>query len=909
MIDTDQLKSRIDLSDLISKYGVELKRKNGEYVGLCPFHDEQTPSFTVSDEKQQYYCFGCESSGDHIGFIQQYTNGDFKSAAADLARAAGGDVPIVDGQPVKKTVVKKQQEPEWVPVIPTAHFDPPAELSINRGEWVSAPVVASWAYKTADGNLIGYVCRVEFEKPNGDTGKDVIPYTWMRNTQTGAEKPRQGAFGKPRPLYGLELLADNPKNQIIIVEGEKAADAARRILTGLPVTVMTWPGGCKAVSHADFSVLAGRRVAMWPDCDSQTDKQTGEFLPYHQQPGMAAALKISEMISADTDFSIVAVPAPGEWPDGWDLADAEGHWSAQQVIDYIKNNSATADEIIPAPDDEPDAFDYQDDNSGEYDIPHEEPFRILGWDHGRAYYLPAGSNQVTELTAAGHTKLQLLQLATLSYWMGKFGDIESKTAKVDWDLAADSLIRRSQAAGIWNPDLIRGRGAWFDAGRSVVHAGDKVIIEGNEYRLQAAPTDYVYEASRPFKLSLDDPMPNAEANQFAAICKNLRWERAINGHLLAGWVFLAPICGALDWRPHIWITGGAGSGKSTILSRIISPALDGTMVFVQGDTSEAGIRQRVKFDALPVVFDEFESEREKAANRVQDVMSLTTQASSDTGAEILKGSANGKSESFRIRSMFAFASIGVSMKQHAARTRVTVLSLRPGLQNETQNDVDQYNDMIRNIIDTMTPDYIARLQARAVRLIPVIRHNARVFAEAAAMGLGTRRMGDQVGTLLAGAFALYSTKEITRDEAAAWIAKQDWTDVTDGADERDELVCVNAILQHQLRVETEAGLPKTRTIGELLEKIRDTKSDYEIQSGEASDALARVGLRIDRGMLWVANSHRELRRILSGTNYVDGYHRVLLRINGSDKLPPKKFAGVSSRAVSVPLGEILGEKE
>lgn len=177
------------------------------------------------------------------------------------------------------------------------------------------------------------------------------------------------------------------------------------------------------------------------------------------------------------------------------------------------------------------------------------------------------------------------------------------------------------------------------------------------------------------------------------------------------------------------------------------------------------------------------------------------------------------------------------------------------------------------------------------------------------MGLGTRRMGDQIGTLLAGAYALYSQKEISREQAVEWIASQDWSDVTDANEERDEATCLNQIIAHTLRVEIHDGV-KTRTVGELIEKITgDGKTDLEIETGDAADALARIGLRVELNLqgkyeLWVATQHKELRRILTGTNYQDSWGRVLLRINGSDKVPPKKFAGVTSRAVSVPVGAI-----
>ena len=105
-------------------------------------------------------------------------------------------------------------------------------------------------------------------------------------------------------------------------------------------------------------------------------------------------------------------------------------------------------------------------------------------------------------------------------------------------------------------------------------------------------------------------MSDNAAFEILELAQRFQWDVPASGMLLAGWVALAPICGALDWRPHIWLTGGAGTGKSAILDRFISPLL-ADMGVPSGNTTEAGLRQTLKSDALPIVFDEAES-NEKA---------------------------------------------------------------------------------------------------------------------------------------------------------------------------------------------------------------------------------------------------------------------------------------------------------
>ncbi|MDR3164666.1 MAG: DNA primase [Synergistaceae bacterium] len=86
--DVNEIKSRIDIVDLISGY-VKLKRAGKNFLGLCPFHTEKTPSFSVSPEKQSYYCFGCGKSGDIFSFVMETEGLGFKEALAYLAERTG----------------------------------------------------------------------------------------------------------------------------------------------------------------------------------------------------------------------------------------------------------------------------------------------------------------------------------------------------------------------------------------------------------------------------------------------------------------------------------------------------------------------------------------------------------------------------------------------------------------------------------------------------------------------------------------------------------------------------------------------------------------------------------------------------------------------------------------------------
>ena len=87
-----ELKLKTDINDVVSTY-VTLKKRGNTYVGLCPFHNEKTPSFTVYPATQSFYCFGCGAGGDAVTFIKKIENLDYIDAVKLLAERAGMQMP------------------------------------------------------------------------------------------------------------------------------------------------------------------------------------------------------------------------------------------------------------------------------------------------------------------------------------------------------------------------------------------------------------------------------------------------------------------------------------------------------------------------------------------------------------------------------------------------------------------------------------------------------------------------------------------------------------------------------------------------------------------------------------------------------------------------------------------------
>ena len=188
--------------------------------------------------------------------------------------------------------------------VPIAAPPPPVEHS-RRGQ-----PGASWTYRDRAGAVLGYVWR--FDGPGG--AKDFMPLTWCRHPRSGPGEWRWKSWPPPRPLYGLDHLAARPEGPVVVCEGEKAADAAARLLPDWVAT--TSPNGSQSAGKADWSVLAARRVVIWPDADAA---------------GQKYAEAVARALTAVSATVAMIIP-PGVVKAGWDAADAlaEG-WDVDRV--------------------------------------------------------------------------------------------------------------------------------------------------------------------------------------------------------------------------------------------------------------------------------------------------------------------------------------------------------------------------------------------------------------------------------------------------------------------------------------------------------------------------------------------------------------------------------------------------
>jgi DNA primase len=312
---TDLL-NRIDIVDVVGRY-VQLKKGGANYMGLCPFHNEKSPSFTVSPTKQFYHCFGCGAHGTAIGFLIEYSGMGFIDAVKDLSQSVGMIVPEADDKiPPAQRAAQQQQSQSMTEALNTAsdYFraqlrTAPSAIAYLKGRGLTGEVAARFGLGYApsgwdnlrsvfndyesvalveSGLVIDRVDEDGSNKKRYDRFRERIMFP-IRNTKgqvigfggrvlDGGEpkylnSPETPLFNKGQELYGLfeARQAIRDAGYVLVTEGYMDVVALAQL--GFPQAVATLGTACtsthiqKLLRQTDNVVFsfdgdkAGRRAA------------------------------------------------------------------------------------------------------------------------------------------------------------------------------------------------------------------------------------------------------------------------------------------------------------------------------------------------------------------------------------------------------------------------------------------------------------------------------------------------------------------------------------------------------------------------------------------------------------------------------------------------------------------------
>jgi putative DNA primase/helicase len=169
--------------------------------------------------------------------------------------------------------------------------------------------------------------------------------------------------------------------------------------------------------------------------------------------------------------------------------------------------------------------------------------------------------------------------------------------------------------------------------------------------------------------------------------------------------------------------------------------------------------------------------------------------------------------------------------------------------------------------------------------------------------LGSARVGDQIGTMLAGTFALTSDKAVSFDAARSWVEQQEWDDTTSADATRDERRLLDFLMQQMGELDHGGNRREKMTLGEMVKLATGPNGDAV--ASVANTELKRHGIWFDGHGIWIANDHAQLKKHLEGTPWASKWDRALKRLPGAVSLRRTaaaiSFAGGRSRATFLPI--------
>lgn len=799
------------------------------------------------EKRGMWYDQAAGIGGDMLKLVELNMNLSGVVAAADQTRKLLG-LPAWRPDPSRKPA-----EPAYDPCKKAWKLK-------HNGEFVQP--VKAWAYRNAAGEIVAYVCRIEWMQ-GGKVHKDVIP---QRKDETGEWKWKGFKGDEPRPLYGAEILGKvNDGRPLLIVEGEKTCDAARKHFP--KACVITWMGGCKSINRADWAPVTDWKgaIVVWPDNDDE---------------GQTAALYILARFAKTRKILL-----PDGLPHKWDLAD--------QIPDGISIQGLFDAALAPEP-------------KLQLAIPDSthlpKPYIALGVDESGYYFLNRTEGFLLHYTTSMFTELGVWRIAPDSFWES-MGFYKEKSNKVDYPKISKYLMGECQRAGAFDPTLVRGRGVYEDEGRIVIHLGDRLMVDGVETDFVDHKSDYLYP-KRPAIRGVDfkNPLTAAQSAELIYLLEKCTWQNQRSAYLLAGFIYCCFLCGVLPWRPHFFLKGMSSAGKTWQLGHIIYPLLkEFARIFMAVASSEAGIRQSMQNDALALFLDEFDADHGHTADSMSGMMGLARQSSSDTGGAGVKGTQDGTARQYSLKSCFLFVGTAPAISMKADESRITAAELRKAGPEDNTFNFAEIQSMAA--ATTENRSWADSFRGRVMLKVREMLASVKVFRAVASRVLMDTRAGDQTGTLLAGAWMIFNDLPPTVQQAEEFMGSMEWTDAIPTESDTDHSKCLKAFLAHRVDYE-EQGHKTMETVGRLIERAFDANLSIDAQS-VARRGLEQWGIKIDFAGVFIAKHHRGITSIFRGTPYLDKWDTHFLRIEGA-VVAEMRFNGPRYKGVLLPIRSFYG---
>lgn len=545
-------------------------------------------------------------------------------------------------------------------------------------------------------------------------------------------------------------------------------------------------------------------------------------------------------------------------------------------------------------------------------LPRDLPIRPLGRDGERYFFLTA-QGQMRVLSATGLEKrANIVDLfvgcGDPDRWLGQIGP--SKRKRDDgstWNpsVACDWLMAACAARPLFDPETpVRSYGTWRgEGGAAVANTGAHLhhalgVIDPAGDIIGGA----IYPAAPGRGAPADDPADPGEVRAILTEVAALwSWARPTDADAWLGWVGLAMLGAFPDWRPHLWVTGRRGSGKSELMDlahRLLGPMSPGVLTNV----SEAGLRQSANDQARPFLLDEAESGHR--AEDMGEVLRLFRHMSGGEGSRVVRGSANHVAVTFRLVGSGYLSSILSVELEPQDRSRFVMLGL-----GALPRDADARRlDRLARRAASMGPALWRRMLWASPRW-----DAAWARWRALARGLGAdSRDAATVGAILAGwDLMLHDGPDEAREDLARAIAAPLVADALAAAEEGEGEKCLRRIMASLIQKGGGGTVPVFQLVSDLLDGMAGAP-DAPLDSRVDQQQLRTAGMRMARDpasgrpCLWiVSGAHPWLDRALAGTRWAAGGHRqALLMLDGVAPHPAPQRIGAKQRVLVIPAAHL-----
>jgi len=853
----------------------------GEYFTLCPFRGDKTiGSFHIS-ESGEWFDHAIGEGGDFINLVARAKNISDLEAAKLIAgnlyepQKRNERETTSANDKKRKTKNKERIAPQYpIPESETSKASDYFGGSFFTNQW--GEHITTFAIRNIDSDILYFIARYEKKRkptedePNPKNDKEVIPFYLGIDGKYYSGLPWEDKI----PMYGVNKIKHG--SRVVIVEGEKKA-----VQAGESDFVFVSPvGGGAKFQYADLEPLKlASEVIFWPDND---------------EPGMKAVLSIFEKTPCKKK-SIIKIT---DRPEKWDVCDL---LEQGEDPDFFINNTEkfqpTEDDFLkykihkpaksepPPPTDEPPSYDPLKPIQNSY-------FHFLGWDDEYHYFMILKTRVIMTIGKQSFTSSKCLSIAPLMFWES----IQCTTDKGGFKILAsqDFLQENSVKAGRFSMDIVRGAGVWIDGKHKVVNTGSELYIDGIKTKYEKFDSRYVYVTSEKDFGKIEGEMASStDGKKLFKLFESQKWVNPQSLYGAMGWSLISNFGGCLNWRPHIYITGKIGSGKSWLLDNVVKPLVGDYAHYGSGSDTEAGIRRSIMQEPRPVVLDEMKIKSKKDESNIGNIMNLIRNSSSDASAKITMASPDGGTINFNVRSPFCLSSDQIPYETEDLASRILICELETPHHNNRKFHEEEKSSDSRKFIDVLSDPDIFR--TRIFQKLEDILNDI-YWLQNDKWGLkgvpyfDTNRIRANWAPLLAVIYNVLNDTPMTKgnlDMATQWVVTTcgNWSDdslVMTG----DEENIINVILEHTVRIEMEE-----RSVAEML---------LDLDGYEHKKYLGRMGIKVNaKNQLCIATNSQKIKEILKNKSYSENYDSQLKRnelcINGRDKTVNVRFNEIGNR--------------